>query len=76
MVKALATTFVIQITCGYNHNLALTQSKCYEFSLKINITDISHVCNCNAYTQSDWVKYCHLSNVFLCFVVGVLTQLL
>ncbi|GFG40937.1 hypothetical protein Cfor_04032 [Coptotermes formosanus] len=26
MIKALATTFVIQITCGHNHNLALTQN--------------------------------------------------
>jgi alpha-tubulin suppressor-like RCC1 family protein len=31
MIKALATSHVIQITCGYNHSLALTQSECYEF---------------------------------------------
>lgn len=31
MVKSLATNYVIQITCGQNHSLALTQSECHEF---------------------------------------------
>ena len=75
MVKTLATSCVIQITCGYYHNLALTQSKCRVFSLKISITYVSYV-----YLQCIHPKcsgdYCHLSNIFLCLIVGVLTQLL
>lgn len=31
MVKSLATNYVIQITCGQNHSLALTQSECHKF---------------------------------------------
>lgn len=34
MIKTLATSHVIQITCGYDHSLALTKGVFYEFFLK------------------------------------------
>jgi E3 ubiquitin-protein ligase HERC4 len=43
MIKALATSHVIQITCGYNHSLALTQSECHECCLNRVITSTHHM---------------------------------
>jgi hypothetical protein len=64
MIKSLATSHVIQITCGQNHSLALSQSECHEFRLKINLTSTYHICIYNAYIQSNWVKCCHFQAFF------------